>query len=86
MSSDDSPQGDLHRRHKSAVDDQDIMIEVKDTGPDEWQCIECGHVVSAEDVRFGKRPSKCPDCNCVDSDTPPGTRLFIPREACGWFE
>lgn len=48
----------------------------------EWQCIECGYVVEA-----GNRPTTCPHCNTTRGDYFPEIRnLFIPREACGWFE
>lgn len=54
--------------------------------PREWQCTECGYVIEAE-----TRPSVCPHCNFTDGDRihehgSRVARLFIPREACGWFK
>lgn len=63
------------------MDDRDDIYIAADPPEREWQCIECGHVVEAT-----SRPVKCPDCNCVNSDFDLGIHVFIPREACGWFE
>lgn len=60
--------------------DRDDIIMVSDPPEREWQCTECGHVISSTSP-----PRKCPDCNCVNGDRKPGLHLYIRREACGWF-
>ena len=52
---------------------EDIHIPVSDPRK-QWKCTECGH-----ELTQAGRPKKCPDCNCVDGDTPPGTHIFIPK-------
>lgn len=64
------------------VDQNDFNVIITEgRSPREWQCIECGHVVEAT-----KRPSHCPNCNCVNGDFGIGVNVMVRREAVGWFE
>jgi rubrerythrin len=61
--------------------ERDCIITVNEPKKTEYQCIECGQVVEAR-----KRPSSCPNCNCVDGDFGAGVRVMAPRDVVGWFD